>query len=350
MENRENFSSAIFAKRVLIAIGIVVPLLLIIWFLGAIFELLLLLVAAILVHAFFLSFAQFIRHFTKLPMGWSKLASVVIILGVIFLANWFIAPQIVAQIKQLIAQLPQSLEATRDYLQEYWWGSFLLAQIPGNIEQYLETHNYFMGFFTTTFGILANVYIVVLLAAYFLVNPRPYANGLVLLFPKTKRKRIRTAIHKVYRTLQLWLEGKLISMLFVAILTTVGLYILGLPLALALGLIAGLLGFIPNFGPIIAAIPAILIAFSFGWDMVLYVIALYFGVQALESNILAPIVQRHMIYLPFAMILLAQVAFGLLTGLLGLILATPIVAAIIAAVKMLYVHDVLGDEEATVGY
>lgn len=206
------------------------------------------------------------------------------------------------------------------------------------------------GIFSTTFSVLANIYVVVLLVAYFLINPFPYAKGIIALFPKSKRQRIRETIKKIYLTLQLWLEGKLLSMLTVGVLTIIGLYILGFPLALTLGLIAGLLSFIPNFGPIISVIPAILVAFTQGPSAVLYVILLYIGVQAVESNIITPVIQRHMIHLPFAMILLAQIIFGILTGVLGLILATPITAAIIVAVRMLYVHDVLGDESASVNY
>ncbi len=327
------------------------PILLIIWFLGAVFELILLLVAAVLIHAFFFSFARLIHHVVKLPMKWAKLASVLIILAAVFLVNWFLAPHVSQQIQQLTQQLPQSVESAKSYLQNYWWGNFLLGQIPNDLGNYFsQNSSVFMNFFSTTFGVLANIYIVLLLTAYFLVDPKPYAKGLVALFPMQKRHRIQQVIQKVYKTLRLWLMGKLGGMLLVAVLTVAGLYILGFPLALVLGLIAGLLGFIPNFGPIVAAIPAILIAFTQGENAVLYVILLYIGVQAVESNIYEPLIQHHLIYLPFAMILIAQVAFGLLTGILGLVLATPIVAAVIAAVKMLYVHDVLGDEEATVGY
>lgn len=350
LQSPKNFDPIGFVKRVLITVGIVVSILLIIWLLGSVFELLLLIVAATLVHAFFTSFARFIHHKTKIPMGWAKAASVVIVLGIVVLVYVLLAPHVVSQTKQLLNQLPQSFESARNYLQQYWWGSFLLTVIPNNLNSFMENNSYLMNFFSTTLGVLANLYIVLLLAAYFLVNPRPYAEGLVALFPKKKRSRIQQTIHKTYKTLRLWLMGKLGGMLLVAVLTIVGLYILGFPLALILGLIAGLLGFIPNFGPIVAAIPAILIAFTQGPNAVLYVILLYTGVQAVESNIYEPYIQHRLVYLPFAMILLAQVAFGLLVGLLGLILATPIVAALIVAVKMLYVHDVLDDEEATVGY
>jgi predicted PurR-regulated permease PerM len=346
-----DFDSMTFAKKVLITIGIIIPILLLLWFLGSIFQLLLLLFAAVLIHCFFMSFAQFIHRMTKLPMGWAKLASVIIVLAVIFFANWFLASPVGDQINMLMTKLPQSLDASKDYLQHYWWGRTILSLIQ-NGKDFISSNNrsFFLGFFSTTLGILGNLYVLILFAGYFLVNPRPYVNGVVALFPKSKRKRIKKTIHTVYRTLQLWLEGKLLSMLFVAVLISIGLYFLGVPLALVLGLMAGLLGFIPNFGHFIAVIPAAFIALPLGISYVLYVILLYIAVMVLEGTFFTPIVQHYMISLPLAMILIAQVAFGFLTGILGLILATPIVAAIIVAVKMLYVHDVLGDESADVEY
>ncbi len=349
MQPHQDFSTINFAKRVLITVGIVVPILLIIWLLGSIFELLLLLVAAVLVHALFMSFAKFIRKITNIPMTGAKWASVIIILGVITAAIWLLAPHVSSQIPQLTSQLQLGFESAKDFLQQYVWGSFLLSQIE-SVNAFFQEHSYFRGFFTTTLGILVNIFVVLLLAGYFLVNPRPYVKGIVALFPKEKRDRIQKTLQEVYRTLQLWLEGKLLSMLLVTVLTIIGLYILGFPLVIVLALIAGLLGFIPNFGPIIAAIPAILVAFTQGPHAVLYVILLYTGIQIVESLIFDPFVQKRMIYLPYAMILIAQVAFGLLVGILGIIFATPIVAALIVSVKMLYVRDVLGDEEVEVGY
>lgn len=201
-----NFNSASFAKRVLIAAGIVIPILLIIWLIGVIFELFLLLVAAILIHCFFKSFAQFINHTTNLPKKWSKVASVIIVLGVIFAINWFLAPHAARQVKYLINQIQQGFGGARAFLQQYWWGNILLSQIPNDFNRFLKSHSYFMGFFATTFGVIVNIYVVLLLAAYFFINPFPYVDGLVALFPKEKRKRIRKTIYEVYRTMQLWLR------------------------------------------------------------------------------------------------------------------------------------------------
>ncbi len=114
-------------------------------------------------------------------------------------------------------------------------------------------------------------------------------------------------------------------------------------MALALGIIAGLLSFIPNFGPIIALLPAVLIAFTQGPNTALYITLLYMGVQAVESNLITPLVQKKMVYLPPAMIIISQVLLGILVGGLGLILATPLIAILMVLIQMLYVEDVLGD-------
>ncbi len=351
---QNNFDAGIFAKRVLITAGIIIPILLLVWLFGAIFYILLLVFAAILVTCFFKGIARFIHNKTKLSKGWALLVSIIGVLGILFLGNLFLAPHVAEQVNQLSEQLPQSLENARSFLEQQWWGVYVLNQIPQNFGTFMQDQSGLMkktlGIFSAAFGILGNIYVVLLLAIYFIVNPFPYASGFVALFPISKRDRIREIIYKIYITLQRWLEGKLISMLIVAVLTIIGLYILGIPLALTLGLFAGFLSFIPNFGPIIALIPAILVAFTQGPNAVWQVIVLYILVQLLESNVTNPIIQRRMVDLPFAMIVLAQVVLGVLTGILGLILATPLVACVIVVVKMLYVQDVIGDDSVEVQY
>jgi predicted PurR-regulated permease PerM len=126
-------------------------------------------------------------------------------------------------------------------------------------------------------------------------------------------------------------------MLLVATLTAIGLFILGVPMALTLALIAGILNFIPNFGPLIAIIPAALIAFMQGPATALFVIGLYIVVQILESSIITPQIQKKMINMPPALIIIAQLVMGIFAGVLGLVLATPIVAVVIVLINELYV-------------
>ena len=146
-------------------------------------------------------------------------------------------------------------------------------------------------------------------------------------------------------TLRWWLIGKVGSMIFIGILTWIGLSIIGVPLALTLGLIAGLLSFIPNFGPIISALPAILLAFIDSPITAVYVLILYVGVQLVESNLVTPIIERETVELPPALTIIFQLALSVMIGGLGLVLATPLLAVIMVLVQMVYIQDVLGDKD-----
>ena len=145
-----------------------------------------------------------------------------------------------------------------------------------------------------------------------------------------------------------WLIGKIGSMIVIALLTWIGLSIIGVPLALTLGLIAGLLSFIPNFGPILSAIPAILLAFVDNPVTALYVIGLFIGVQLIESNLVTPWIERQTVELPPALTITAQLILTVLIGGLGLVLATPILAVLMVLIQMIYIQDILGDKDTEI--
>ena len=149
---------------------------------------------------------------------------------------------------------------------------------------------------------------------------------------------------KCARTLKSWLAAQLISMTVVGVLTGIGLLLIGMPLAFILGIIAGLLAFIPNIGPVLAVAPALLLAFGEGPSMLLWVAAVYLSVQTLESYVITPLVQQERVDLSPALVIAAQLLFGVLFGLLGLALAMPLVAVGRMLIKELYVHDYLERE------
>ena len=124
-------------------------------------------------------------------------------------------------------------------------------------------------------------------------------------------------------------------------LTGSALAVLGMPLAMSLGVVAGILEFIPVIGPILAAVPGVLLAFSKGPEMALYVTLVYIAVQQIESNVITPLVQRWAVRLPPVIGLLAVVACGLLFGVLGVVFAMPIAVVVMVMVKKLYVEDTL---------
>jgi predicted PurR-regulated permease PerM len=198
-------------------------------------------------------------------------------------------------------------------------------------------------FFTTTFGALGNSVVVLFLGLFLAISPDWYANGLIRLFPVHRRERAREVLEATGNALGSWLIAKLTTMTVIGVLTTLGLWLLGIDLALVLGVIAALLSFIPNIGPIASVIPAALIALVTGPEKALYVLLLYAAVQTAESYLLTPMLQQHMVDLPPALLLTMQVLLGVLAVILGVILAVPLTAAGMIMVKMWYVEDMLGD-------
>jgi len=337
-----------FTKKVLVAAGIFIPIILVLLLFGAAFKVLLLILAAVLFASFFRGIAGYINNYLKIPMGWSMVVSIVLVIGIFALAIVFIAPQISEQVNQLSEKLPETVKGAKEQLEQSREGRKLVDQIPEDPQKWLQEKSGLLkeslGVFSATFGVLADLYVILFIGLFMMAQPEPYRNGIVIMVPVSSRGRAREGIDKLGTTLQRWIAGKLFSMLVVAVFTSLGLWMLGVPLALALGFIAGLLSFIPNFGPLLAMVPAILVGLIDGPDTALYVVLLYAGIQAVESNLITPLVQKQMVYLPPAIILIAQVLLSILVGGLGLILATPIIAIAMVLINMLYVEDVLGDK------
>jgi len=185
------------------------------------------------------------------------------------------------------------------------------------------------------------------------VEPGLYRRGVVGLFPIAMRPRMDGVLLEIGQRLQTWLLGRAALMLVITVATWLGLLALGIPLALALAVLAGLLTFIPNFGPVIAAVPAMLLALLESPMHVLYVGGLYLALQTVESYTLEPYVMRKADDLAPALVIVGQLFLGVTLGALGLILATPLIVTLNVLVQRLYVEDVLGDHanapEASVG-
>jgi len=203
-----------------------------------------------------------------------------------------------------------------------------------------------LGLIGSTFGAVANVLIVLFFAVFMAAQPQPYIQGLLFLVPRRRRKRAREVIYEIGNVLRRWLIGQSILAVCVALLTGAGMLLLGAPFAVALAILAGLMEFVPYIGPFVAAVPAILVGFAEGPQLALYIALLFLGVQMAESYVLAPLIQHRAVHLAPAAILFAQVLMGAIVGALGVAVATPLAAAVMVAVGMLYVEDALGDPSA----
>ena len=340
---------ATFARRVCVAVGIVTLALLLLALLWAATDVLLLLFAAILVACFLRGTAHVFSQSTRMPIGWSLGIVVTLLCGATIAAVWLLAPQVAAQVDDLSRGLTQSFQQLRAYLGEYDWGKRILAQVPGVAElaQRGNLLSRVTGIFSSTLGMFANAILVAFIGLYLAVAPGTYIAGLVRLFPKQRRARMNEVLESVGETLRRWLVGRAILMVVNGVFTALGLWILGIPLALTLGTIAGLLNFVPNIGPIIAGVPAVLIAWTLGPVPALYVLLLYIFLQSLDGYVLTPLIQQRTVALAPALTITAQLLFGALAGTMGLLLATPLTAATLVLIRKLYLEDVLGEEQGT---
>jgi len=178
---------------------------------------------------------------------------------------------------------------------------------------------------------------------YLAGDPQVYRAGLLKLIPEGARDQVAGVIDTSARALRLWLFGQLVTMAAVGLLTGIGLWLIGVPAPLALGLVAALAEFVPYVGPILAAIPGLLIALSVGPDTMWWALLVYVVVQQVESNAIVPLMARQVLALPPALVIFSVVALGLVLGPLGLVFATPLTVLLVVAVGKLYVRETLGE-------
>lgn len=195
-----------------------------------------------------------------------------------------------------------------------------------------------------TVGAVGNFFIVLFLGLAFAAQPGIYRKGLIAMSPRTIRPQMETVIDRIGSTLERWLIAQMITMTVVFVVTWLGLLVIGIPGAFILGVQAGLLTFIPTVGALLAGLIIVLASISSGWVAVGSAFALLFGVHALESYILTPIIQREAIDIPPATLFAFQILLGVVFGVWGLALALPVMAVV--KVILVYLHE---DRPKTLG-
>lgn len=325
-----------FIRKVWLTVGIVMLAVSLFWFFKATFNVLLLVLAGVLIALYFHGLSGLLQRKFKFSKKAGLLTSILGTLVLLVAFFWFAGDRIQQQGAQLSETLPAAFEKVKGQLNESPAGQKLIEQVSSS-DNTSKLPGILQTFFSTTFGVLGDLYVVFFLGIFFTASPSTYTKGFIRLIPVKGRDKAEEVIDKLGSTLTKWIKGQLFSMLVVFILTAIGLAILGIPLWLVLALIAGLLSFVPNFGPLIALIPATLMGFLESPTKALLVIGLYMLVQALESNLITPQIQKKLINIPPALIILAQLFMGVLSGGWGLVLAMPIVAVIMVVVEELYV-------------
>jgi predicted PurR-regulated permease PerM len=266
---------------------------------------------------------------------------VALLVGLVAIGGWLVAPAVVEQTGQLLQQLPQAVAGLRDQMEASSWARTLLPYIPSteqllSVERPLRAGSTVLATLGWAAGGAASVALVVFIGVYVAAAPRPYRRGFLYLVPERRQRRAERVLDALGHTLQRWLVGKVVGMLLIGSLTGIGLSVLQVPLALALGVFAGLLNFIPYIGPLMSFVPAALLATMQGADTLPWVVGLYLVIQGLESYVVTPLIQQQAVALPPALLISAQVLLGVAVGWLGLLLATPLTAGVVVLVRELY--------------
>jgi predicted PurR-regulated permease PerM len=280
-------------------------------------------------------------------------AIAIAVTGVLTFIIGFIAliiPPFIDQFQQLITLIPTGLEKLSNWNQ--WLSNILpnnlikevkgLETLTQNLQSFIDQFiTNFFDLFSSTLGIFLNSLLVIVVTIMLLSNPTPYKQMFLLMFPAFYRQRVQTILKKCEQNLGGWAIGIIFNMTVIATMSGIGLLLLGVRLPLANSLLAGMLTFIPNLGPILSVVPPAAMALLDAPWKALAVVLLYIFIQQIESNILTPIVMQKQVSLLPAVTLLSQVVFAMLFGILGLFLALPITVVAQVWIKEILVKDVL---------
>ncbi|WIJ25943.1 AI-2E family transporter [Devosia sp. RR2S18] len=309
---------------------------------------LLLVFAAAIVALIFRSLADLLEHHTPISIPFA-----LAITGVVWaVAIGGFAVLLGAQILEQFGNFADRLPDLIDNLGERIGIADLQGELLARAQEFLEGAGIMQwvgdGVFSLA-GAGAAILLVLVAGIYLAIAPEPYRSGFLKLVPPSRREQAGDAVDATTRALKLWLIGQLAVMVLVGVATGAAMFALGMPSALSLGLIAGVLEFIPFIGPVLAAVPALLIALGEGDQMVFWVLGAYVLIQQLEGSIIVPLVQRRAVDLPPALGLFSILAFGMLFGPVGVIFGTPLTVAAMVLTTKLYVRDGLDEDVALPG-
>jgi len=324
-----------YIQKVWQTVAIVALLVVVILIARVAFNVLLMILAGALIAVYFHGFGDLIERKTKLNRRLSMIISIggsFVFLGTLL---WFMGSKMQDQISVLSDSLPNTITAAKVKMDETHTGRKILSYLSGdNSEKLFSTAQQF---FSTSFGVMGNLYVIILLAIFFTANPSIYKDGIIMLVPSKNKPLARVAIDRISTALKGWLKGTMLSMVLITFMIATGLTVMGIPGAMVLAMFTGMLKLIPNFGSMAAMIPGVLLALTVSTNTAIIVALIYVISQTIVSNIVTPLIQKRMINLPPALTIISQVIMGTLSGALGIILAVPLLAIIIILVDELYV-------------
>ena len=340
-----------YIQLFLISLGLAGLFVLLFFLLKSAMDILLLIFAGILFAIFIRGLSRFLFvRFIGLPENLAIVTTLLLLVAACTAFIILLAPQLAAQGAKLAQQLPDALENIRQKTNSLdWLKELVKSKDSAPFIAAGKITGEFFGIFANTLDIVSSLFVILFVGLYLCFTPQYYVNGFLRLFPLSWRGRGYEIFQALNHILGRWLIGRFVGMLLVGLLTFLGLLFFGVTLPLGLAVLAGLLTFIPYLGPIISAVPAVLLGYMQSLTTGLYVILLYLIIHMIESYFITPLIQQKEVSLPPVLTLAAQVLLGSLFGLPGLILATPLTAGALILVKRLYIEGVFHESTAVYG-
>lgn len=334
-------TDAEFAKRSAIFIALALTPILVWW----LFDVVLIFTGAVLIATLLYLGA---RPFQRLsaPPALALLASGLLIIGVIGGVGYLFGAGVGSEMQEVFRRVEEARQSIDKGLHASAFGNVLLAHIKNANVPLAELLG---GFFRISTTFVLAVVVTFFAGVYLAAQPRLYRDGVSMLFPFEMRDTANETIDHLADGLRLWLQGQLIEMAIIGFLSGLAVWLIGLPSPIALGVIAGACEFIPYLGPIIAAIPAILVAVTLTPSAIAWTVGAYVLIHQTEGHLVMPLIQRQMVYIPPAVMLFSIAAISSLFGLEGTVFAAPLTVALFVLVKKLYVRNSLGERTVLPG-
>jgi len=356
--------------------------------------------------------AMWIRQYVTMPAWLSTLLVMLVMLMALTGLGWIIGAPLTSQVQDMITKLPDSTERavvwlndrawgknilrqagkwsgmTQDEMKnadgyfargaehpEQWWGIYPNVHPPADAPppdqdddeaddqkdaadeedaapEDLEVSTLFKpirAIVTGTIHIGALLAVSLAMMLFVALDPHVYQRGVLWLVPREHDEVARTTMRRLGTAMRWWMLGRLASMAAIGVLTSLGMWAIGMPAPMALGALAGLLSFVPNIGPIIAAIPGMILALALGPWMILGALCVYVAAQLIESNAVSPLVDQYTVSVPPGVVIVTQFVLAILAGVWGMIIATPLLVVIIVLIQQLYIREGLNEPIRVIG-
>ncbi|HZG07385.1 MAG TPA: AI-2E family transporter [Allosphingosinicella sp.] len=337
-------------RRVFRATVVVIATLTAAYLLWVLVDLLLLLFACSLVSLILLTITNALRRRTGMPFAVALGISVLGLLGLIGGAFAFFGATLQAEFAELANRLPSAWASVQTRMAQSSIGEAILERAQGVAPSGQAIVNGITTALAAVGGALSGLAIVLVGGLYLAAQPTLYAGGLLRLIPTRARTEAAETLDAITVSLGNWLKGQALGMLFVGVATGLGLWLVGVPAAWAIGLVAGLAEFVPYLGILVAGIPAIVLGFGQGTDTGLWTLGVLVAVQQIQGNLVMPLLQNKMVDLPPAVTIFGIIAAGILFGVAGVLLATPLTIVVLVLIRRLYLdedkHEVLESGDA----